>query len=82
MDAMFVKIVVLYIDNKRHANGHWRSFDIRDQSISCQIDPSKASEKFTVFLHELCSWIYLGDDEKHEDEDEDEDDEGKDQEDD
>jgi hypothetical protein len=53
---------------------------IRYQSISCQIDPSKASEEFTDFLHGLCSWIYLGDDEDNEDEDEDE--EGKDQEDD
>jgi len=79
MDAMFV-MVVLYIDNKRHANGHWRSFDIRDRqstiSISCQIDPSKASEEFTDFSRDLSSCIYLVDDEKNE-QDEDEDDEGR-----
>ena len=55
---------------------------IRYQSISCQINQNKATVEFTDFLHGLCSWIYLGDDEENEDEDEDEDEEGKDQEDD
>ena len=57
---------------------------IQHQSISCQINPSKASEEFTDFLHGLCSWIYLGDDEDDEVEHEngeDDDDEEEDQED-
>ena len=48
-------------------NEHQISFDI-SQSISCQIDPNKATEEFTDILHGLCSWIYLGDDEENEDE--------------
>ena len=84
------KIIFLYgcrvrdgglIHRQQKARERASSF-IRYQSISCQIDPSKASEEFTDFLHSLCSWIYLGDDEENEDEDEDEDEEGKDQEDD
>jgi len=51
----------IYIDNKRYAkNGHLRLFDIRDQSaISCKIDPSRASEEFTDFSHDLCSCMRM-----------------------
>ena len=51
-------------------NEHQISFDI-SQSISCQIDPNKATEEVTYFLHGMCSWIYFGDDDENEDEGED-----------
>jgi hypothetical protein len=40
---------------------------IQHQSISCQIDPNKATDSFTEFLHGLCSWIYLGNDDDEDD---------------